>query len=166
DLGPGSGAIALSIAAETWPRVEVWATAVSAEALEVARANLSGLGRRGSVVRLARGDWFAALPEDLRGRLDVVVANPPYVAAGEDLPESVARWEPAGALVSGPTGLEAVERIASQAAGWLRADGVLVVEIGESQGAAACRLATAAGLVAEVHPDLAGRDRVLVGRRR
>ena len=71
DLGTGSGAIALSVAAERWPDVEVWATDASADALAVARANLAGLGRRGAAVRLVEGDWFDALPDELRGRVDV-----------------------------------------------------------------------------------------------
>ncbi len=85
DLGTGSGAIALSAAAERWPDVEVWATDASAEALAVARANLAGLGRRGAVVRLVEGDWFVALPHELRGHVDVLVSNPPYVAATDPL---------------------------------------------------------------------------------
>jgi release factor glutamine methyltransferase len=105
DLGTGSGAIALSAAAERWPDLEVWATDASSDALAVARANLAGLGRRASVVRLVEGDWYAALPDELRGRVDVLVTNPPYVSAGDPLPPEVADWEPHGALVSGPTGL-------------------------------------------------------------
>ena len=111
DLGTGSGAIALAIAAERWPHVEVWATDRSPDALAVAGANLAGLGRRAAVVRLAEGDWFEALPEDLRGRIDVVVSNPPYVAADDPLPPEVADWEPREALVPGTTGLEAIEQI-------------------------------------------------------
>jgi len=165
DLGTGSGAIALSLAAECWPRVEVWATDTSADALAVARANLAGLGRRAAAVRLAAGDWFAALPDDLQGRVDVVVSNPPYVPAEAPLPAAVADWEPRAALVPGTTGLEAIERIVAEAPGWLVADGVLVVEIGEEQGEAARRLAVAAGFgPAAIHPDLAGRDRALVAR--
>ena len=101
DLGTGSGAIALAIAAERWPHVEVWATDRSPDALAVAGANLAGLGRRAAVVRLAEGDWFEALPEDLRGRIDVVVSNPPYVATDDPLPPEVADWEPREALVPG-----------------------------------------------------------------
>jgi release factor glutamine methyltransferase len=166
DLGTGSGAIALSLAAERWPHIEVWATDRSPDALEVARANLAGLGRRAAVVRLAEGDWFGALPDDLRGRVDVLVSNPPYVAADDPLPPAVADWEPTAALVPGPTGLEAIEHLVAQAPDWLAPGGTLVVEIGETQGAAVVALASAAGFpTAAIHPDLAGRDRALVARR-
>ncbi len=166
DLGTGSGAIALSLAAERWPRVEVWATDASADALAVARANLAGLGRRAGAVRLAEGDWYGALPDELRGGVDVVASNPPYVAAGDELPPEVADWEPRSALVPGPTGLEAIERIVAEAPSWLAPRGALVVEIGESQGAAVSALAEAAGFAdIAIRPDLAGRDRALVARR-
>lgn len=166
DLGTGSGAIALSLAAERWPDIEVWATDASAEALAVARANLAGLGRRAGVVRLVEGDWFDALPTELEGRIDVVVSNPPYVAEADVLPSEVADWEPSSALLSGPDGLDDVRRIVAAAPAWLRPGGVLVVEIGEQQGAAALDLAAAAGLGgATVELDLAGRPRALVARR-
>lgn len=166
DLGTGSGAIALSLAAERWPHVEVWATDRSSDALEVARANLAGLGRRAAAIRLAEGDWFDALPGELRGRIDLVVSNPPYVAADDPLPRAVADWEPSSALVGGPTGLEAIEQIVSQATAWLQPEGVLVLEIGEQQGRATRELALRAGFAeVVVHPDLAGRDRALVARR-
>jgi release factor glutamine methyltransferase len=165
DLGTGSGAIALSLAAERWPHIEVWATDRSPDALEVARANLAGLGRRSAVVRLAEGDWYEALPDELRGRVDVMVSNPPYVAAGDPLPAAVADWEPSAALVPGPTGLEAIEHLVALAPAWLAPGGTLVLEIGESQGEAVVALAHAAGFsTAEIHPDLAGRDRALVAR--
>ena len=165
DLGTGSGGIALSLAAERWPQVEVWATDASADALAVARANLAGLGRRAGVVRLVEGDWFDALPLSLRGRIDVIVSNPPYVADGEPLPAAVADWEPTGALRAGPDGLDALRRLIAGAPGWLSPEGVLVLEIGESQGEAVVALARAAGLQdPRIEPDLAGRDRALVAR--
>jgi DNA-binding transcriptional LysR family regulator len=89
----------------------VWATDASADALAVTRANIAGCGRPGGRVRIAEGDWFAALPDDLRGEVDLVVSNPPYVAEGDDLPAEVAGWEPRDALVAGPSGLEHLERI-------------------------------------------------------
>lgn len=165
DLGTGSGAIALSLAAERWPHIEVWATDASEAALSVARANLAGLGRRASVIRLVQGDWFAALPDELRGRVDVIVSNPPYVAEGDALPREVSEWEPPEALLSGADGLDDLRRIVADAPRWLAPDGVLVSEIGEMQGAAVQELAEAAGLTnVTIVPDLAGRDRALVGR--
>ncbi len=163
DLGTGSGAIALSLAAERWPHVEVWATDASPDALAVARANLAGLGRRAAVVRLLEGSWYDALPDDLRGRVDVVVSNPPYVPADAQLPDDVAHWEPLTALVPGPTGLEDIEQIVFGAPEWLSPTGTLVVEIGEDQGDAVLAMAGAARFaIANVMPDLAGRDRALV----
>lgn len=166
DLGTGSGAIGLSIAAERWPRVRVLLTDASADALAVARANLAGLGRAGTRVEVHEGSWWSALPDDLRGRFDLVVSNPPYVAPADDLPPEVADWEPASALVPGPTGLESLEEILGAAGAWLRPGGWIVCEIGETQGDAVLALATTGGLVeAAIHPDLTGRDRMVVARR-
>jgi release factor glutamine methyltransferase len=163
DLGTGSGAIALSLAQELpLSGVEIWATDVSPGALDVARANLTGLGRAAANVRLAEGDWFDALPLELGGRFDLVVANPPYVADGELLEAAVRDWEPSVALCGGPDGLDAVRVLVLGAMAWLQPGGRLVVEIGAGQGAAVAALAEAAGLVAvAVHSDLVGRDRVL-----
>jgi release factor glutamine methyltransferase len=165
DLGTGSGAIALSIAAERWPDVEVWATDASDDAVAVARANLAGLGRRGSVVRLAVGDWFAALPEELQGTFDVVVANPPYVPDAALVARQVRDHEPHLALFGGPDGLDPARRIVAEAPAWLRPGGTLVVEIGEDQGEAVAAAAAAAGFATvEVRQDLTERDRALVAR--
>jgi release factor glutamine methyltransferase len=165
DLGTGSGAIAISLALEM-PRARVWGTDRSEEALAVARANLSGMGASVATrVRLSAGDWFAALPPNLAGQVDLIVANPPYVGAGEVLPAEVAEWEPAGALVAGPTGLEAVADILAGAPAWLRRPGVVVLEIGPHQAGVATELACAAGFgPVDVRPDLAGRPRALVAR--
>jgi release factor glutamine methyltransferase len=164
DLGTGSGVIALSIAAER-RNVDVWATDASSDALDVARANLAGLGRAGTRVRMELGDWFDALPPDLAGTVDVIVSNPPYVAIGDPLPGEVADWEPREALIAGPSGLEAIERIVVGAPDWLRTPGALVLEIGETQGDRVIELASAAFSTVDVHDDLAGRPRVVVARR-
>ena len=166
DLGTGSGAIALAIAAEV-PGAEVWGTDVSEDALEVARANLCGLGGLAAArVRLARGSWFDALPDELAGSVDVVVANPPYIPDDEVIDPAVDGWEPRVALRSGPTGLEALEAILSDAPRWITADGVVVLEIAPNQTGDVRALASRAGFrTAEVVRDLAGRDRVLVTRR-
>ena len=165
DLGTGSGAIALALATErTGSRV--WGVDRSADALAVARANLAGLGMAGSGVQLVEGSWFDGLPGELCGALDLVVSNPPYVAADEPLHPSVADWEPIEALVPGPTGLEDYERIVAGAAEWLAPGGALVLEIGSTQAASVRALIEAVGLVdAAVHPDLAGHDRAVAAVR-
>ena len=165
DLGTGTGAIALSVAVER-PGTDVWAVDRSADAVAVARANLAGLGMAGTRVRLVEGSWFEPLPEELRGRVDLVVTNPPYVAAHEDLPPAVADWEPTEALVSGPTGLEAYETLVAGVATWLAPGGAFVAEIGATQAVGVVALVIEAGLVdARVLPDHAGLDRAIVARR-
>lgn len=168
DLGTGSGAIALSLARER-THIDVWATDGSAEALEVARANLAGLaGFAATRVRLVEGDWWDALPADLRGRVDLVVSNPPYISSAEmaGLDAEVRDWEPTGALEAGPAGTEAVAAILSGAGRWLGERGVAVVEIAPHQAGPAIELARRCGFAeVEVRPDLAGRDRALVARR-
>jgi release factor glutamine methyltransferase len=162
DLGTGSGAIALSVAVET-RAARVIGTDASSDALAVARANLAGIGRPALRVELHEGDWFDAVPGDVRGRVDVVVSNPPYVAASETLPGEVIDWEPRSALISGPTGLEAIERIVADAPGWLRPGGALVLEIAPHQREAVVGMCSSFASV-EIRPDLAGRDRVVVAR--
>jgi release factor glutamine methyltransferase len=164
DLGTGSGALALALAAEL-PDAEVWGTDVSEDALAVARANLAGTGLPSTRVRLARGSWFDALPETLRGRLRLVVSNPPYVTESELADLAELHHEPRTALVSGETGMEAIEEIARAAPAWLDATGTFVCEIALHQAEAATKVSTSAGFEEVlVRPDLAGRDRVLVAR--
>lgn len=164
DLGTGSGAIGLALAVEReW--TDVWVTDASPDALAVARANLAGVGRPATRVTVAEGAWFAALPADARGTFDVIVSNPPYVAAGEDLPASVADWEPSSALVAGPSGTEDLEHLVDQARHWLAPGGALVLELAPHQAETVTALAEALGYVdVRVEPDLAGRQRVVVCR--
>lgn len=168
DLGTGSGAIGLSLADELpLDGTTVWLTDRSSDALDVARANLAGLGRSAANVSIAEGSWFDALPAELRGRLDLVVSNPPYIAVDDpELDESVAAWEPLNALHSGPDGLDDVREIVAAAPGWLAPGGWLVLEIGHRQGDGVRAMLVAAGLDAvEVRRDAAGLDRIAVGRR-
>jgi release factor glutamine methyltransferase len=165
DLGTGSGAIALALAAEL-ADAEVWATDASPDALAVAAANVAGCGA--TRVRLAEGSWFAALPDALAGTLALVVANPPYVAAHEleTLAPEVARHEPHGALVSGPTGLEAIEALLAAAPHWLAPAAAIVLEIAPHQADPAVAAARSAGLDdVRVLDDFTFRPRVLVARR-
>ena len=168
DLGTGSGAIGLSVLHEMPPgSVDVWMTDESEDALDVARANAAGVARSASGARFARGDWFGALPEALRGNVDVVVSNPPYVAMDDpELDASVRAWEPAGALIAGSDGLDDLRIIISTAHEWLRSGGLLVVEIGHSQGQAVTDLCLRSGMGdIRVRQDLAGRDRFVSGVR-
>jgi release factor glutamine methyltransferase len=164
DLGTGSGAIALALEAEL-PDVVVWATDASPDALDVARANVAGCAA--TRVRLALGSWFGALPETLRGEFELIVSNPPYVAEHElaGLPAEVAGFEPHEALIAGATGCEAVEHLLADARAWLVPNGVLVCELAPHQADAMAERARELGYVdVTVHPDLAGRPRVLVAR--
>lgn len=166
DLGTGSGAIALSLAVER-PGLEVWATDAAGDALAVTRANLAGLGRTAARVHLAEGSWFEALPDDLRGRCDVIVSNPPYVAAEEwaDLPPEVRAWEPEAALLSANHGLADITAILAEAPGWLARPGAVLLEMAPHQAGEVEHLARDAGFTAvSVWPDLAGRDRILRAR--
>jgi len=165
DLGTGSGAIGLSIAVER-ERIDVWLTDRSAEALEVARANLTGIGRAATRVRVVEGSWFEALPVDLLGAVDLVVSNPPYVADPDELDVAVRDWEPAAALFAGPDGLDDLRVLVSGASEWLRPEGALVLEIDPRQAEAVTDLARSCGFgEIAVHRDLSGRDRAVVARR-
>ena len=162
DLGTGSGAIALAIAAER-PGWEVVATDASADALAVARRNASRLGLVHVAFRL--GDWAEALRPD--ERFAAIVSNPPYVADGDPrLAEGDLPWEPRAALVGGPDGLDAIRRLVAAAVPHLEAGGWLLLEHGAGQGEAVGGILGRAGLdgVRTVR-DLAGLERVSGGRR-
>jgi release factor glutamine methyltransferase len=168
DLGTGSGVIALSLVAER-SSVRVIATDRSPCALEVAAANMSRVPSEAAArVELRGGDWYQALPAAEAGRVDLIVANPPYVAEHEwpGLEPVVRDFDPREALVAGPSGLEAVETIVAGAPDWLRRSGALVVEIAPGQAGRAVELALEAGFsTAVVEDDLSGRPRVLVAQR-
>jgi len=165
DLGTGSGAIGLSVADELpLDGTTVWITDADGDALDVARANLAGLGRAATNVRVGKGDWFDALPPDQR--FDVIVSNPPYVAAqSTELDEGVRAWEPARALFAGDDGLDSIRTLVSQAPRHLAADGWLVLEIGADQAERVRELLSSHGYRdVEIRRDLAGRDRIALGR--
>lgn len=166
DLGTGSGAIGLSMAFELPRRgTTVWITDASADAIDVARANLAGIGPAAANVRVALGSWFEALPVD--AVFDVIVSNPPYVAVGSpELDENVLVWEPPRALFAGDDGLDDIRLLAAGAPHRLRPGGSLVLEIGADQGRAVEEILSAAGLIGvEIRRDLAGLDRIAVARR-
>ncbi len=173
DLGTGSGVVALSLASEFGSRspLEVWATDISPGALALVEENLAALAGRDPAasrrVRVARGSWFDALPPHLAGEVRLVVSNPPYVSAAEweALDPEVRDHEPVGALVPGPTGLEAIEVLLDRSRRWLAPGGSLVVELAPGQAAPVTDRATELGyLEIAILDDLAGRHRILVAR--
>jgi release factor glutamine methyltransferase len=157
DVGTGSGAIALALADER-PDLDITATDVDEDALAVARENARRLGLD---VTFAAGD----LLEPVDGAFDAVLSNPPYIPAGDRaaLPPDVREHEPARALFAGSDGLGVYRRLVPQAAA---AAPLVALEVGAGQADAVARLLRDAGLgCLEVRADLAGIDRVVVGRR-
>ncbi|MGE5227026.1 MAG: peptide chain release factor N(5)-glutamine methyltransferase [Planctomycetaceae bacterium] len=160
DACTGTGAVALAIAQER-PGAVVHASDVSPEAAALARENADALGLP---VTVHEGDLLEALPPGLAGAVDLVTCNPPYVPREREaeLPPEVLA-DPPLAVFGGP---ELYERLFAQACAWVRAGGAIAVEIEESTGSAIAALAAEAGWVdVAVHPDLAGRDRVVTARR-
>ena len=156
DVGTGSGAIALALKDER-PDLRVVGTDASADALAVARANAVRLGLE---IELVHADLLARVP----GPIDAVVSNPPYVEDGARLAPEIAAHEPALALRAGPDGLDVIGRLLPE----VGATGARVValEIGSTQAEAVVRGVGDAGFPdVVVLPDLAGLDRVVVGRR-
>ncbi|WP_296372898.1 peptide chain release factor N(5)-glutamine methyltransferase [Yoonia sp.] len=161
DLGTGSGAIAITLAAER-PEATGVATDLSDQALDVARQNANALGVAARL-HLVKSDWFAAVT----GRFDLIVSNPPYIAADEmaSLQPQVRLFEPRMALTDDGDGLTAYRIIAAAAPGHLHSDGQLIVEIGPTQGASVAKMMRDSGFMrVQVVPDLDHRDRVVVGR--
>jgi release factor glutamine methyltransferase len=166
DLCTGSGCVALAIAQEV-PSARVWASDLSPVAVAVAADNARRLGFAERLTVL-EGDLFGPLPEELRGTVDLVVANPPYIPTGAmpDLPQEVGGFEPHLALDGGPDGLVVARRIIEGAREWLTTGGRLALELDECNVHAAAREASAGYDETAVTADLTGRDRVLSARRR
>jgi release factor glutamine methyltransferase len=158
DVGTGTGAIALSMKAER-PDARVLATDLSLEAVSLAAENAERLGL---AIEILHGDLLVPVPSDLRGSVDLVVSDPPYLdgAAIESLPPEV-RADPRLALEGD---IELFERLFGQAREVLRAGGTVAVEIGDTLGRAIAEALSAAGFIdVHVERDLTGRDRVAVG---
>jgi release factor glutamine methyltransferase len=159
DIGTGSGCIAIALAVAL-PRARIIAVDAAPGALAVARQNAR---RHGAARRIAfrRGDLLAPL----RGAVDIIVSNPPYVACGEiaALAPEIAGFEPRQALDGGADGLDVIRRLVADAPRWLTPGGALFVEIGDRQGALAADLARRAFAASaiSVERDLAGKVRYL-----
>lgn len=158
DIGTGTGCILLTLLAER-PQAQGIGTDISQKALDVATRNARAFELEGRV-RLVQSDWFSAVGS----RFDLIVSNPPYIAADEmaGLSPDVQRWEPHVALTDGADGLGAYRAIALGAGARLLAGGRIVLEIGPTQGAAVSQLLAAQGFdEIRVLPDFDGRDRVV-----
>ena len=157
DLGTGSGAVALALKRER-PRARVVAVEASAAALAVARRNAV---KHGLDIEFRHGRWFEGLGGD---RFEVIVSNPPYVAAGDPHLAEL-RFEPGAALVAGADGLDAIREILHAAPAHLAPGGWLLLEHGQGQEDAVKDLLLAAGFGSlAVWPDLAGIARVSGGQ--
>lgn len=161
DVGTGSGALAVTLAAHA-PYTRVWATDISPEALAIARHNAT----RSSVnITFLEGDLLEPLIEQGQ-RVDLVMANLPYIATDEMLRLEVSRYEPHLALDGGPDGLDLIRRLLAQAPAAINPGALILLEIGADQGESAARLAYDAfpGCECSVMKDYAGHDRVVILR--
>jgi release factor glutamine methyltransferase len=158
DMCCGAGAIGAAVAAAR-PGAEVHATDIDPVAVACANANVPG--------RVYQGDLFGPLPADLRGRVDVLVVNPPYVPTGQVplLPAEAREHEPLRALDGGADGLDVLRRVAREAPGWLAAGGHLLAETSQRQADRAVAAIAAAGLTPAVTGDADLGATVVIGRK-
>ena len=169
DLCTGSGCIAVSLAKEL-AFAHVIATDASDKALAVARENTRDHGVADRI-RYLEGDLFEPLKElDIRGQIDIIVSNPPYVRES-DLPalqSEVKDYEPLMALIAGPEGTEMAQRIIKHATAYLKKNGALIMEMGLGQAGTLTRMVEATGAYGkpEVLKDLAGIERVIVAEKK
>ena len=164
DIGTGSGAIALALASEI-DGSEVIATDISAAALALAQKNAVALGLK-ERIDFRQGNLF----EPVDGFFDIIVSNPPYIAANdyEELPASVKNFEPREALLAGVSGLEFYEKLIYSAAAYLKKNGWLLLEIGAKQETGIRSILKASGFYASIkmRRDYAGLPRVIKARRK
>jgi release factor glutamine methyltransferase len=159
ELCCGAGAVSMVVASAV--PVTLHAADVAADAVACAAANLASFGGR-----VYRGDLYAALPPSLRGTIDVLVANAPYIPSGAIalLPPEARLHEPLVALDGGADGLDVQRRIGADAPSWLAPAGTLLIETSEGQAPTTAALMEAAGLAASVERDENLDATVVIGR--
>jgi len=169
DLCTGSGCIAVSLAREI-RNARFFAIDTSGRAIAIARENARkhGVSER---IRFLEGDLFQPLEElDVRGRVDIITANPPYIRSGDlrGLQPEVRDFEPEIALIAGPGGREVHQKIIEAAPAFLKKHGSLIMEMGEGQAEALLAMVNKDGRYAapEILKDLAGIDRVIVAQKK
>lgn len=162
DLGTGSGAIALSLAAEK-PNWKVIATDQSRQALQCAQQNQQALQINN--IEFKHGSWCAALPACA---FDIIVANPPYIDEEDaHLQAGDIRFEPQSALVAAQQGMQDLQTIIAQAQAYLRSNGLLILEHGYNQATAVRRCFQVNGYAdIKTLQDLAGLDRITLARKK
>lgn len=162
DLCTGSGALAVTLARH-WPAARVIAIDDSDAALAYARRNVEG-----TAVELVRADVTAQglLPE-LDGRVDLIVANPPYVPDGACLEPEVAQHDPPRAVFGGPDGMAVIDAIAALAGRWLRSGGLFAVEHDDTTSSQSVELLQGTGFFEDIQArqDLTGRPRFVTASR-
>jgi release factor glutamine methyltransferase len=158
DLCCGTGALGAALSAR-WPEAEVHAADSDPVAVACARRNLPP-------ERVHEGDLYDALPGELRGRVDLLVVNAPYVPTGAiaTMPREARDHEHRVALDGGADGLDVQRRVAAGAPGWMRPGGRLLIETGRAQAEGTARLLTSAGLAASVETDADVDGTVVLGR--
>ncbi|MBL1073952.1 putative protein N(5)-glutamine methyltransferase [Nocardia sp. 2] len=165
DMCCGCGALGLTLARELGAAgiaVRLTASDIEPAAVDCARRNLEPLG-----AQVFAGDLFDPIPAELRGRVDILLANTPYVPSGEiaHMPPEARDHEPRSALDGGADGLDVLRRIAAVATGWLAPGGHLLVEESEEQAPAAMRIMRGHGLLPRVAEDEELGATVVVGTR-
>lgn len=160
DLCTGSGNLALALH-HAFPTARVIGVDLSPASIALARENAS---KTQLETRFIEGDLFGPVPCSMRGIVDLVVSNPPYIATGEmaDLPGEIQDHEPIQALEAGLTGLEVLARIAGEVGHWLRPGGMVACEIGETQATACLQMFSE--FEPRIENDLTGRPRYVLGR--
>lgn len=163
DLCTGSGCVGCSVAHEL-PQASVFAVDISQDAVRVARENAIRLGLADRV-EVFLGDLTQPLPKSLEGRVDVILANPPYIPTLDlpHLPGEVREFEPALALDGGSDGLVVARRIIAESLSWLRPGGLLAMELDEGRVKEAICAMDKYYEESRIRSDLAGRDRIAVG---
>ncbi len=164
DIGTGSGAIAVALAADR-PLWRVTAVDLSEPALEIAKENVSthGLDER---ITLKKSDLFASVEGE---SFDLIISNPPYIPQGDQsLAPEIKLFEPCEALYSGANGLDAIERLILESFGYLNDEGVLIFEMGDGQSEKVEDMINDSGLynIKLVAKDLGGMDRAIIAKKK